>query len=519
MGGSLLHRSSVTNTHLSRRQPGAAGKQRCRVADTVGQPEWGEWSPVGRLTVCRADNNQKNTRTHDATHRLDLHWPVPRRAGILQPGGGGIGGTGKVERYEGLIVGVVDRAGGFVLNGDRFDTDGATVYVDGAEGSLDDIRAGMKVLAKAAYPQASVSAIHYQPSVSGPIEAVRRDGSAFEVFGNTVLIDEQTVLDELFHSELANGLFVEVSGDRNSRDEIVARYVRKSANVQSVYAVGTAEFSEDDMTWRVGGKVIDFSAAAQSIGLSTEEFASYFLMPGASVRISATDQQRVPAEGVTCSDFTVDANSDTGNQATSVLLSQSTCNSEENPSTDTPEGQNGSDGVDGESAVNGNGGDGSDGGDAVNGNGGNGGDGGDAVNGNGGDGGDGGDAVSGNGGDGGDGGDGSTGVSSQSGPAIGLALAPEIVVLSVAKASAPDLSPGDYVQISSTVSRVNGPLRFVVDGFNVTITEETQIHNAFGLPSDRFGVTLDQRVQVEGVAGLLGMEITAQTVRLLDVLQ
>ena len=384
-------------------------------------------------------------------------------------GGGGIGGTGKIERYDGLIVGAVDSFGSIVINGNRYETDDTNIYIDGREASLTDIRIGMKVSAKTRFPQNTATELHYQPTVSGPVSDLA--GETFEVFGNTVRITDQTVLDELAQSELADGLFVEISGDRNSRDEIVARYIRRSNSTQSVYTVGTVALADDGVTWLVAGKEIDFSAAAESIGFSLQEFASHFLWPGATVRISSTDQQLLPNESENCSDASITSTLDSGNESIAANVSTSDCDS-------------GVDGVDG----------------------------GDAVNGDGGDGGDGGDAVNGNGGDGGDGGDGGNSASLQ----LGSALSGEIQVRSVSAVSAPVLSAGDYVQIVSTVS-VFEANRFYLDGYLVTITTNTDLQTSFGLPADWSDFSADHQVEVVGIAESDGREIMARTIRLLDV--
>ena len=259
------------------------------------------------------------------------------------PNGGGIGGTGKTESFDsGLIVGVVDGFGSIVINNSRYETDNAIVFIDGIEADLADIKLGMKVTAKVSPDDSTASEIHYQPNASGPIEAVNLNAGYIEVFGNRILIDDQTVFDELVPAELVNGLSVEVSGDRNSDNEIIARYITRASNSDSIFATGSVLVSEDGAQLLVAGLEIDFTAAAASLGLTLEQFADAFLVPGTVVRISPTD----PQEKL--------------------------------------------DGADGADAVNGNAGHGSDGGDAVNGNAGDGGDGGDAVNGDAGDGGDGG---------------------------------------------------------------------------------------------------------------------------------
>jgi hypothetical protein len=421
------------------------------------------------------------------------------------PNGGGIGGTGKTESFDsGLIVGVVDGFGSIVINDSRYETDNAIVFIDGIEADLADIKLGMKVTAKVSPDDSTASEIHYQPNASGPIEAVNLNAGYIEVFGNRILIDDQTVFDELVPAELVNGLSVEVSGDRNSDNEIIARYITRASNSDSIFATGSVLVSEDGAQLLVAGLEIDFTAAAASLGLTLEQFADAFLVPGTVVRISPTD----PQEKL--------------------------------------------DGADGADAVNGNAGHGSDGGDAVNGNAGDGGDGGHAVNGNAGDGGNGGNVgavanIEGSGGGGSSSnfvsgvanGEGSdvqvSGVASSQASWSGSAAvtgatasitingeqiyfnsgATAFIVTSVKNPSVPVFNTSDFVQVLGTIATKREAGVFTLDGFTVEMTETTQVLTAFGQPAEMSLISEDQTVLITGIAQNSEGDVVARTVKLL----
>jgi len=407
------------------------------------------------------------------------------------PNGGGIGGTGKTESFDsGLIVGVVDGFGSIVINNSRYETDNAIVFIDGIEADLADIKLGMKVTAKVSPDDSTASEIHYQPNASGPIEAVNLNAGYIEVFGNRILIDDQTVFDELVPAELVKGLSVEVSGDRNSDNEIIARYITRASNSDSIFATGSVLVSEDGAQLLVAGLEIDFTAAAASLGLTLEQFADAFLVPGTVVRISPTD----PQEEL--------------------------------------------DGADGADAVNGNGGEGGNGGHAVNGNAGDGGNGGNVG------------AVANIEGSGGGGsssnfvsgvanGEGSdvqvSGVASSQASWSGSAAvtgatasitingeqiyfnsgATAFIVTSVKNPSVPVFNTSDFVQVLGTIATKREAGVFTLDGFTVEMTETTQVLTAFGQPAEMSLISEDQTVLITGIAQNSEGDVVARTVKLL----
>ena len=428
-------------------------------------------------------------------------------------GGGGIGGTGKQVTYDGLIVGVVDGFGSVIINNTRYETDAALVFADGNEAALADLKIGMKVSARISTESNNATEIHYQPNVSGPIQVVDLESGYFEVYGQIVLITDQTVFDEMTREQLLAGSVVEVSGDRNSENEVVARYIRMAVNTASTYATGVVELTENG-TVLVAGKLVDFSAAAQSVGLTEEEFANIYLAPGVVVRISPTDVQ--PGADNSCVDPII--------STTVIQISpNSICIStpDGTDGTDGVDGTNGSNGgdsvdtvvtssalgendsnsdvTDGNNATDGNGGDGVDGSDSTNGNGGDGGNGGDSINCNGGDGGNGGDGINGgNGGDGGNGGNSQDLIIGGTIPNLGFAQqTAEVVISSARAASAPAIYINDYVEVLGTVTNISGN-QFSIDGFRMNTGSATEVYDEFETPLTLEDINVNMTVLIQG---------------------
>lgn len=203
------------------------------------------------------------------------------------PGGGGIGGTGKAIAPDGLIVGVVDGFGSIVLNEQRFETDSATIFVDGNEAQLDDLSVGMNIVARVDSPQNEALQLRYQPDVAGSVTAVADDLSSLQILGQTVYLNAEPVYDELDQSEIVPGIALEVSGNRNADHAIVATYIRRASGVQQAFTVGRVDGNTDDEGPMIGRAVIDATVLASELGITVEEYESAYLEHGTLVRLEA----------------------------------------------------------------------------------------------------------------------------------------------------------------------------------------------------------------------------------------
>ena len=203
------------------------------------------------------------------------------------PGGGGIGGTGKAIAPDSLVVGVVDGFGSIVLNNQRYETDSATVFVDGNAAHLADLSVGMAVTARALSGTGEIVQLRYQPDVAGVVSAVNNDQNRFDVLGQAVYLTAETLLDEIDRSAIRTGVVLEVSGNRGADNSIVATYVRLAENLQRTYIVGRVQEPPGGDGAMIGNAVIDASMLAEEMEISVKEYETTYLELGALVRVEA----------------------------------------------------------------------------------------------------------------------------------------------------------------------------------------------------------------------------------------
>lgn len=123
--------------------------------------------------------------------------------------GGGIGGTG-------LVVGVVAGFGSVIVDGIEFDTSQATITVNGEAATQSELGLGMVVTIEGQIDEANLSGIAdsvaFDSLIEGPVDGVFPNSGAADVLGDTVLIDDATVLDGVAFDPTSVGIVVVVSG-------------------------------------------------------------------------------------------------------------------------------------------------------------------------------------------------------------------------------------------------------------------------------------------------------------------
>lgn len=214
--------------------------------------------------------------------------------------GGGIGGTGKTTTLddEGLILGKVSGFGSIVINNQRFDTQNAEFLVDGKEAVITDIQIGMNIGAQVNFTTKLASQVFYQPLVAGPIESTE---NTLSILGQSILITPSTVLDGLTADALQPGLIIEVSGDRDSNQSIVADYVTIAAADTSNYTVGVInQITPDNHTALLSGTVINYLPAI-SARLHNPGTPLDSIRPGNQVRVEVPN---LPTTAISSGDTT-----------------------------------------------------------------------------------------------------------------------------------------------------------------------------------------------------------------------
>jgi len=209
-----------------------------------------------------------------------------------------------------VTVGTITGFGSVKSSGLEFNTDAATVTMDGQPGNLSDLRVGMVVTIRGTVNTqtraATASAIDFTNDAEGPVMNLNMANHSFSVLGQTVFFDEFTVFDNATIDTLANGNVVQVSGQWRSQERIQATHIERKAHA---YAAGMqmeikGEINGLDIGMRrfnIGTQACDYSVAMLELGganlangLYVEVFSSSPLSNGDLIldRIQARDRDR-----------------------------------------------------------------------------------------------------------------------------------------------------------------------------------------------------------------------------------
>ena len=198
---------------------------------------------------------------------------------------GGIEGTGISE-------GTITSFGSVFVNGVEFNTDDATILVDGQMASEDDLGIGMVVTVEGTFDNngrtGRANVITYEELVKGTVDAIDLDEKTLVVLGQSVRTNMDTTLDGRSFDMLTVGNIVEVSGWKNSSGSIQATRVEF---ISAGFTPGTTELEitgvvesldGSAMTFTIGDTLIDFSNAVL-VGLSNDTLVDGLLVEVESI--------------------------------------------------------------------------------------------------------------------------------------------------------------------------------------------------------------------------------------------
>ncbi|MEK7762831.1 MAG: DUF5666 domain-containing protein [Nitrospirota bacterium] len=196
-------------------------------------------------------------------------------------GGGGGASTGTASGSS-AASGTITGFGSVIVNGKKFETNGASVMVDGQPvpsctvNSVEQcgLKEGMTVKVSGSFSGSSHSAsiITQEDTVEGPITNVDVPNSRFEVLGQIVLVDENTKFDSgVSLNNLADGQVVEVSGFVKSDGIIAASFIERKALTVGCSLVcevkGTIKSHVHGTTsFQIGNLTVNYGAAGVDIG-------------------------------------------------------------------------------------------------------------------------------------------------------------------------------------------------------------------------------------------------------------
>lgn len=130
--------------------------------------------------------------------------------------------------------GTITGFGSVFVNGKKFDTSGSSFSVDGQPGSQSDLKLGMTVMVTGSFngDQRSASTVRQRDAVEGLVQSVAADGLSLVVMGQTVLVDNTTLIDNNIPGQnilnlVAGTDAVEVNGHIRPDGVIQATFIEK----------------------------------------------------------------------------------------------------------------------------------------------------------------------------------------------------------------------------------------------------------------------------------------------------
>lgn len=201
-------------------------------------------------------------------------------------GGDNGGDTGGIDRSGIRVLGSISGFGSVVVDGVRFDTSTATIEVDDAPGSEDDLKAGEVVFVSGEIDDdgnAVAATIVTDDLLRGPIDGIDLATETFVLLGQTVKVRVDTAFDDAVSSNsiegLATGDAVEVDGFLSPDGRVIATRVSLDDG-DDLQVVGfVSSLDEGASTFSIGSLVIDYA------GASFDDFEGASLAEGQIVEV------------------------------------------------------------------------------------------------------------------------------------------------------------------------------------------------------------------------------------------
>lgn len=203
-------------------------------------------------------------------------------------GGGGIGGTGA------SISGTINGFGSIFVNGIEFETDDASISVDGDDSTESALGLGMVVLVTGTVNEDGVTgtadSVIFDDDVQGPIQAIETsadgDSKTLTVLGVIVMVDRTgTVFDDVSFDTLALDDLVEVSGFFDGSGGLRATRVEKKSDFQP----GSSEVELKGIVENLTGEQFDLgSFTVDYAGADLDDVPGGTLQEGMQVEVKGT---------------------------------------------------------------------------------------------------------------------------------------------------------------------------------------------------------------------------------------
>jgi hypothetical protein len=167
-------------------------------------------------------------------------------------------------------IGAITELNSATVNGIRYDTGAASIYVNGLPATASDLKPGQIVSLKgeANFSNATGRAdeIRYFASLIGPVEDIDATTKRLIVMGQTILTNDDTEfgtgIDTDTFAGLAQGSTAQISGFRNADGGILATRIETHANEADRQVIGTVlGLDPASMSFSMNRLIVDYSTA------------------------------------------------------------------------------------------------------------------------------------------------------------------------------------------------------------------------------------------------------------------
>ena len=181
-------------------------------------------------------------------------------------GGGGGGGVAGIDRL-GVTSGTISGFGSVIVNGVRYDTNGADFDIDDGPGDQSDLKVGQQVTIQWDSSDDGVTrsaqSVSYDDLLEGPVEGIDPGAQTLVILGQVVIIDAATSFDDEIVPRDITGLelddVVEVSGLIDGNGAIRATRIDFSESSDDFEVRGVVESLDPlDSTFIINGLTVDY---------------------------------------------------------------------------------------------------------------------------------------------------------------------------------------------------------------------------------------------------------------------
>ena len=207
--------------------------------------------------------------------------------------------AGTVKPVE--LEGAIDGFGSVIVNGIHYETDNATIYVDGEVSDEGALSVGYVVNIEGTVDEEGngiAIKIDYHSAVTGNVQSIDIEAQSLIVNGQTINFNNDTLFDDAVNQitldEIKIGSAIKISGHITTSGGVIATVIElEDAMTQSRLSGHAYDINFNDSTFFIGQQLVDFSNATLIFPEGINQ-----LMEGDRVRLSGIlEQNSLVAEG------------------------------------------------------------------------------------------------------------------------------------------------------------------------------------------------------------------------------